>query len=98
MTNKRRGGSRQVLAGSMKEFAAAMKRLRTLASELRAELRAINRAIGDEAENLSFLHDDLLEQTALIADQVEATAEPGHGKETAAEIGRRIRALMDEGR
>ena len=94
MTNKRRGGSRQVLAGSMKEFAAAMKRLRTLASEL----RVINRVIGGEAENLSFLHDDLLEQTALIADQVEATAEPGHGKETAAEIGRRIRALMDEGR
>ena len=94
MTNKRRGGSRQVLAGSMKEFAAAMKRLRTLASEL----RVINRVIGGEAENLSFLHDDLLEQTALIADQVEANAEPGDGKETAAEIGRRIRALMDEGR
>lgn len=93
MTDKRRGGSRQVLAGSMKEFAAAMKRLRTLASEL----RMINRVIGGEAENLSFLHDDLLEQTALIADQVEATAEPGHGKETAAEIGRRIRALIEVG-
>lgn len=94
MTTKRRGGSRQVLTGSMKEFAAAMKRLRTLASEL----RVINRVIGGEAENLSFLHDDLLEQTALIADQVEATAKPGHGKETAAEIGRRIRSLMEVGR
>lgn len=39
-----------------------------------------------------------LAEAALIADQVEAKAEPGHGKETAAEIGRRIRALTVEGR
>ena len=39
-----------------------------------------------------------LQEAALIADQVEATARPGDGKETAAEIGRRIRAMMEEGR
>ena len=32
---------------------------------------------------------------ALVADQVEATARPGDGKDAAAEIGRRIRAMMD---
>ncbi len=39
-----------------------------------------------------------LADAALFADQVEATARPGDAKETAAEIGRRIRALMEEGR
>ena len=63
------------------------KRLRVLASKLEAE--------GGESliTRLS-----LLEQAAHIADQVEAKAEPGHGKKTAAEIGRRIRALMEAGR
>ena len=37
-----------------------------------------------------------LQEAALIADQVEATARPGDGKDSAAEIGRRIRALMEE--
>ena len=35
---------------------------------------------------------------ALVADQVEATARPGEAKDAAAEIGRRIRALMEDGR
>ena len=39
-----------------------------------------------------------LADAAFVADQVDAKAEPGHGKQTAAEIGRRIRALMEEGR
>ena len=36
-----------------------------------------------------------LDGAALIADQVGAKARPGDGKETADEIGRRIRALKD---
>ena len=40
----------------------------------------------------------VLAQAALVADLVGAKARPGDGKETADEIGRRIRALMGEGR
>ena len=40
----------------------------------------------------------MLQSAGLIADQVEATARPGDGKDAAAEIGRRIRALMEGGR
>jgi len=39
---------------------------------------------------------DALDEAALIADKVEATARPGGGKDAAAEIGRRIRALKEE--
>lgn len=39
-----------------------------------------------------------LAEAALVADQVEAKARPGDGKETAGEIGRRIRALQWEER
>jgi len=39
-----------------------------------------------------------LQAAALIADQVEASADPGDGKDAADEIGRRIRALMEAGR
>lgn len=39
-----------------------------------------------------------LADAALVADQVGAKARPGDGKDTADEIGRRIRALMGEGR
>lgn len=35
------------------------------------------------------------ESAARIADQVEATARPGEAKETAGEIGQRIRALRE---
>ena len=41
---------------------------------------------------------DALEEAALIADKVEASADPGDGKDAADEIGRRIRALIEEGR
>lgn len=36
-----------------------------------------------------------LAEAALIADHVEATARPGDGKDTAAEIARRIRVIME---
>ena len=36
-----------------------------------------------------------LADAALVADQVGAKARPGDGKDTADEIGRRIRALME---
>ena len=39
-----------------------------------------------------------LADAAFVADQVEFTARPGDGKDAAAEIGRRIRALMEGGR
>jgi|APGre2960657404_1045060.scaffolds.fasta_scaffold176998_2 hypothetical protein len=46
------------------------------------------------SDNVNDIFNCVLELAALVADQVEATARPGDGKETAAEIGRRIRALM----
>ena len=55
-------------------------------------------ALRAEMGKLLAIRMEVLAQAALIADQVEAAAEPGHGKETAAEIGRRIRALMEAGR
>ena len=36
-----------------------------------------------------------LARAAIIADHVEATARPGEGKDAAAEIGQRIRAMME---
>ena len=74
----------------MSDFMAARKRLRIYAKELH-EL-AVD--IDEESGELQMALAAVLEQAALVADQVEAKAEPGHGKETAAEIGRRIRALM----
>ena len=57
------------------------------------------RGMADQLRQVSaethFLSDAVLERAALIADQVEATARPGDAKDAAAEIGRRIRALMD---
>ena len=61
-------------------------------------LRMIADLLEKERAKVWQMHDDALEIAALIADQVEATARPGEAKETAAEIGRRIRALMEEGR
>lgn len=43
------------------------------------------------------MRNDLIEACATIADEVEAVARPGDGKDTADEIGRRIRAMMEEG-
>lgn len=80
--------------GSMREVKTCMKRLRTL----RTEFRELSLTLRGEIEGLPWLHDAVLEQAALVADQVEATARPGGGKDAAAEIGRRIRALMEEGR
>jgi hypothetical protein len=76
--------------GSMREVKTCMKRLRTL----RTEFRELSLTLRGEIEGLPWLHDAVLEQAALVADQVEA--EPGHDKDTAAEIGRRIRALKEE--
>ena len=80
--------------GSMREVKTCMKRLRTL----RTEFRALSLTLRGEIEGLPWLHDAVLEQAALVADQVEATTRPGDGKDAAAEIGRRIRALIEEGR
>ena len=93
MTDKQLGVSRQVMdKGSMREVKRCMKRLRTL----RTEFRELSLTLRGEIEGLPWLHDAVLEQAALVADQVEATARAGKAKETAAEIGRRIRALMGE--
>ena len=60
------------------------------------------RGMADQLRQVSaethFLSDAVLERAALVADQVGAKARPGDGKDTADEIGRRIRALMQEGR
>ena len=75
--------------------------------EIRSEVSARNRASLEEVTGLIVHHEKVLVQTArqaalagaaLVADQVEATARPGDGKDAAAEIGRRIRAMMEEGR
>lgn len=39
-----------------------------------------------------------LAEAALVADQVAANASPGQGKDTADEIGRRIRSLIEAAR
>ena len=86
----------------MSDFMAARKRLRIYAKELHELAVDIDEESGELqmalAEVLEQAALAVLEQAALVADQVEAKAEPGHGKETAAEIGRRIRALMEDGR
>lgn len=76
----------------MSDFKAWRKRL------LAKELRELADDIDDESNGLQMARDAALQAAALIADQVEAKAEPGDGKETADEIGRRIRALMEDGR
>ena len=69
-----------------------------LSGDLIQVLREIADTLQEERGEVERLHDALLERAALIADQVEATARPGDGKDAAAEIGRRIRAMMGEGR
>ena len=59
-------------------------------------LRMIADLLEKERAKVWQMQDDALEIAALIADQVEATARPGDGKDAAAEIGRRIRAMMEE--
>lgn len=66
------------------------KRMITSESLARSLSDSVSRMIDQEIRAA-------LAGAALIADQVEATADPGHGKDAAAEIGRRIRALMEEG-
>ena len=78
----------------MNDFTAARKRLYLWAKEL----HEVADEIDEESGDLLGVRVGVLEQAALIADQVEATARPGDGKDAAAEIGRRIRALMEEGR
>ena len=78
----------------MNDFIAARKRLNVYAKEL----RELADDIDEESDELRVMRADLLEQAALVADQVGAKARPGDGKETADEIGRRIRALIGEGR
>ena len=60
------------------------------------------RGIADQVRQVSaethFLSDAVLERAALVADQVGAKARHGDAKDAAAEIGRRIRAMMGEGR
>ena len=61
-------------------------------------LRIIADLLEKERAKVWQMHDDALEIAALVADQVGAKARPGEAKETADEIGRRIRAMMEEGR
>ena len=65
------------------------KRMITSESLARSLSDSVSRMIDQEIRAA-------LAGAAIIADQVEATADPGHGKDAAAEIGRRIRALMGE--
>jgi hypothetical protein len=66
------------------------------------DILIILRGMADQLRHVSAETDCLcnamLQSAALIADQVEATARPGDAKETAEEIGRRILALIEEGR
>ena len=62
------------------------------------QLRALAVTLDAEGDELLLLRDDALEQAARMADRVEMEARPGDGKDAAAEIGRRIRALIGEGR
>ena len=77
----------------MNDFTAASNRFQMYAEDLR-EMAGDLDAEGGE---LRVMRADLLEQAALVADQVGAKARPGDGKDAAAEIGRRIRAMMEEG-
>ena len=58
------------------------------------------RGMADQLRQVSaetdFLCDAVLERAALVADQVGAKARPGKAKDTADEIGRRIRALKEK--
>jgi len=67
-----------------------------LSGDLIQVLREIADTLQEERAEVERLHDALLERAAQVADQVEAVARPGDGKDAAAEIGRRIRALMEE--
>ena len=78
----------------MNDFTAASNRFQMYAEDLR-EMAGDLDAEGGE---LRVMRADLLERAALVADQVGAKARPGEAKETADEIGRRIRALMEETR
>ena len=78
----------------MNDFTAASNRFQMYAEDLR-EMAGDLDAEGGE---LRVMRADLLERAALVADQVGAKARPGEAKETADEIGRRIRAMMEEGR
>ena len=68
-----------------------------LSGDLIQVLREIADTLQEERGEVERLHDALLERAAQVADQVEAAARPGDGKDAAAEIGLRIRALMEEG-
>ena len=59
-------------------------------------LRGMADQLRQVTAETDYLCNAMLGRAALIADQVEATARPGDGKDAAAEIGRRIRALMQE--
>ena len=78
----------------MNDFTAARKRLYLCAKEL----HELADDIDAESGELLVVRVGVLEQAALVADQVGAKARPGDGKDTADEIGRRIRAMMEEGR
>jgi len=60
------------------------------------------RGMADQLRQVSaetdYLCNAMLGRAALVADQVGAKARPGEAKETADEIGRRIRAMMEDGR
>ncbi len=68
-------------------------------SDRATDILIILRGMADQLRHVSAETDCLcnamLQRAALIADQVEATARPGDGKDAAAEIGRRIRALIE---
>ena len=77
----------------MNDFKAASNRFQRYAEDLREMACDLDAESGE----ILVMRAELLEQAALVADQVGAKARPGDGKDTADEIGRRIRALMEDG-
>jgi hypothetical protein len=78
---------------NMKEIKAKRDWFREYAKEL----RALAVTVDAEGDDLLLLRAEVLEDAARMADRVEMEARPGDGKDAAAEIGRRIRALMEGG-
>ncbi len=75
----------------MRNFTAARKRLYLWAKEL----HELADDIDEESGELRVMRTELLAHCASVADEVKATAETWGGKDAAAEIARRIRALME---
>ena len=82
----------------MSDFKAASNRFQRYAEDLREMAREMSGDLDAESEELHLMRKQLLAHCASMADEVEATAQTWGGREAAAEIGRRIRELMEAGK